>query len=235
MAILIFGAGGGISAYQGVLRVVNPRPVDHAGWNCMRSIAMSAMVFESFSFMVAFRNFTEGRRSMKGLLQDIIDSKDPTTFTILAEDSAAVVGLGIAWLAGIFLSRTFGMPALDGAASILIGILLAVVALFLIRECRKLLVGEGVDRRTENEIRKIASDDPLVESVRRPLTMYLGPENALLTIDVRFQPDAPASSVAEAIDRMKARIRRYFPDLKRIYVEAEASTMPRRKTLAHRS
>jgi divalent metal cation (Fe/Co/Zn/Cd) transporter len=119
------------------------------------------------------------------------------------------------------------MPVLDGVASILIGVLLAAVALFLIGESRKLLVGEGVDRHTEREIWKIAADDPLVESVRRPLTMYLGPGDALLRIDVRFRTSGSAKNVAGAIERMKDRIRKYFPDLERIYVEAEAAT-PRR-------
>ena len=127
---------------------------------------------------------------------------------------------------GIFLSQALHLPSLDGLASILIGLLLATVASFLIRECRGLLVGEGVDATTEREIRKIVSEDPLVESVRRPLTMYLGSNNALLTLDVQFRSSASVSGVAQSIDRLKFALRNRFPDLKRIYMEAETASVP---------
>lgn len=169
-------------------------------------------------FFVVFRAFA--KHGNENIVAGIIASKDPRTYTILAEDGAALVGLLIAAL-GILLSHVLNMPRLDGIASILIGLLLAAVATFLIRECRGLLVGEGVDSKSEREIRKIASDDPLVEAVRRPLSMYLGPENALLTLDVQFRSTATVADVAKSIDRIKSAIRDRLPDVKRIYVEAE--------------
>lgn len=126
--------------------------------------------------------------------------------------------------AGIYLSVLLQMPALDGVASGLIGLLLAICAIFLMREARGLLVGEGVDRRASKQIAVIASEDALVESVARPLTMYLGPENVLLTMDVRFRPTASAKDVAEAIPKIKARIQARFPQLRQIYIEAAGFT-----------
>ena len=217
VAVLIFGVGGGISAYEGLLHILHPQPVEQLFWNYV--VLGAAFLIEGASFVVALRAFA-AQHGTANILADIVASKDPTTYTLLAEDGAALVGLIIA-AAGIFLSHALHMPELDGFASVLIGLLLATVASFLIRECRGLLVGEGVDAETEREIRKIAADDPLVESVRRPLTMYLGPKNALLTLDVQFRPTASVADVAKSIDRIKSRIRDTFPDLKRIYVEAE--------------
>ena len=222
VAVLIFGVGGGISAYEGLLRMISPRPVEQTFWNYV--VLSAAFLIEGASFTVAFRAFT-AQHGAADILGDIVASKDPTTYTVLAEDGAALVGLLIA-AGGIFLSHALRFPSLDGLASILIGLLLATVASFLIRECRGLLVGEGVDAATEREIRKMVSEDPLVESVRRPLTMYLGPNNALLTLDVQFRSSASVSDVARSIDRLKFAIRNTFPDLKRIYVEAETASVP---------
>jgi cation diffusion facilitator family transporter len=224
VAVLIFGLGGGISAVEGIEHVLSPKPVEHPGWN-YALIGISS-IFEGISFWIALQVFMRENRSRKTLVEKVVDSKDPTTFTVLAEDSAALVGLLIAGM-GIYLSKLLDMPELDGVASILIGILLASVAYFLIRECRKLLVGEGVDPQTLREVRKIVLKDPLVESVRHPLTMYLGPDTILLTLDVQFQSDASASDVADAIDRTKNQIRKRFPKMKRIYLEAETAAEAR--------
>ncbi|MEO8125477.1 MAG: cation diffusion facilitator family transporter [Bryobacteraceae bacterium] len=218
VAVLIFGVGGGISAYEGVERILHPKPVEQVSWSYI--VLGVAFVIEGATFLVALRAFAR-EHGTEDILGDIIASKDPTTYTILAEDGAALIGLVIA-ACGIFFSQYLKMPWLDGLASILIGLLLAAVATFLIRECRGLLVGEGVDPKTKAEVLKIVSEDPQVECVRRALTMYLGAENALLTLDVRFRASTSVTDVAEATDRIKALIRQRFPDFQRIYLEAEA-------------
>lgn len=218
VAVLIFGVGGGVSAYEGILHILHPVSIQTPQWNYL--VLSFAFLFEGISLSIALRAFT----SMHGhgnLLNNIIASKDPTAYTVIAEDTAALGGVILAAL-GIFLSDRFHLPVFDGVASVLIGLLLAAVATFLIREGRGLIVGESVDWRTANEIMRLAREDPLVESVSRPLTMYLGPQEALLTLDVQFRGNASANEVAEAIEKMKARLHRRFPDLKRIYVEAES-------------
>jgi len=230
VAVLIFGVGGGISVYRGVLRILNPREVEQFFWNYV--VLGAAFLIESVTFAIAYRAFA-AQQGTKDILAAIVASKDPSIFTILAEDGAALVGLLIA-AGGVFLSHLFNMPELDGVASILIGLLLATVALFLIRESRGLLVGEGVDPKTEMAIRRIASRDPLVEHVRRPLTMYLGPENVLRAMDVQFRASASVEDVAQSIDRIKAAIRDAFPHLKRIYVEAEARAESATRATARR-
>src|SRR6185436_10583739 len=137
-------------------------------------------------------------------------SKDPTTFTVLAEDAAALVGLLVAAL-GVWLSDTFDSPAFDGAASIAIGLLLAGVAVLLIRESRSLLVGEGIRPSTAAAICELAGKHPRVRSVTRPLSMYLGPDEVLVVFDVEFEPDAGAEDIASAVRRIEADIRARFP------------------------
>ena len=170
VAMLILGVGGGISAYEGVLHILHPAPMRQPEWNYI--VLACAFVLEGISFTIALRAFAH-QHGFRNILANIIAGKDPTTYTILAEDAAALTGLIVAAL-GVSLSQLLQMPILDGVASVLIGVLLAAVATFLIHECPGLLVGEGVDARTEREIRKIASENALVESVSRPLTMYLG-------------------------------------------------------------
>ncbi|MCU1338154.1 MAG: cation diffusion facilitator family transporter [Bryobacterales bacterium] len=216
VAVLIFGVGGGLSAYEGVLHILHPVTIREPKWNYI--VLGSAFLFEGTSLFIALRVFIS-KHGRGNLLSNIVASKDPTTYTIIAEDSASLAGIAIAG-AGVSLSYLLKLPALDGAASVLIGLLLAAVATFLIRECRGLLTGEGVDRRTAEEIRRLVREDPLVESVTWPLTMYLGPDNVLLVLDVEFRDTASAVEVADAIRNMKARIQARFPEIKRIYVEA---------------
>ncbi|HEY7183817.1 MAG TPA: cation transporter dimerization domain-containing protein, partial [Blastocatellia bacterium] len=139
------------------------------------------------------------------------------------EDSAALAGLLTA-LVGVFLTEQTGNPVYDGSASIIIGLLLAGVAVFLANESKGLLIGEGADRRTLTEIRRLAESDEAVEHVRRPLTMYFGPHTILLTMEIQFKPTIAARGIEDAVDRIEKKIRTRFPDIKHILIEAESIT-----------
>jgi len=137
VAVLIFGVGGGVSFYEGVLHVREPTPLTDPFWNYV--VLGAAALFEGISFAIALRQF---RREARGrpLWQALRGSKDPTTVTVLAEDSAALAGLAIAAV-GVYASHVLDRPEVDGMASIAIGLLLAGVAVLLVRESRSLLVG----------------------------------------------------------------------------------------------
>ena len=218
VAVLIFGMGGGVSAYEGILHMLHPEPLRDAMWNYI--VLGAAAVFEGISFTIALRAFlkTKGDQPFWRALRT---SKDPTTYTVLAEDSAAIGGLAAAAV-GIYASHRLDMPVLDGAASVVIGLLLAGVAMLLIREARGLLIGEGVAPQTADAIREIACANPCVRNVARPLSMYMGPEDVLLTLDVQFDPSASAEGVAKAVAQIESEIRSRFPKIKRIYIEARA-------------
>jgi cation diffusion facilitator family transporter len=216
VAILIFGFGGGISAYEGVMHMLNPHPIADPTWNYI--VLGCAAVFEGISFSVAFRAVWK-EKGARPFWRALHASKDPSTFTVLAEDSAALIGLALAAI-GIYSSEYFGMPVLDGAASVAIGILLAVVAVVLIIESRGLLIGEGVSVKTAAEIRKMVTADDAVVRTSPPLSMYFGPDNVLLALDVEFRPDLPSGAIAPAVRRIEQAIRARYPKIQRIYIEA---------------
>jgi len=216
VAVLIFGVGGGISAYEGVQHMLHPEPMHDPLWNYV--VLGFAAVFEGISFSIALHAVLQ-KKGDRPFWQALHNSKDPSTFTVVAEDSAALAGLAIAAL-GVYLSHRLSMPVLDGAASVLIGVLLAGVASLLIYESRGLLIGEGVDREMAAAIRKIATDDKSVASAAAPLTMYFGPDNILLTLDVEFERGVSGADVAEAVGRIEKNIRARYQSVKRIYIEA---------------
>lgn len=218
VAILIFALGGGMSVYEGVTHLTHPPPVHDPTWNYL--VLGFAFVFESGSSFFAYKAF---RKEMgdQGVFETIRASKDPTTFTVLFEDTAALLGLVVAFL-GIFLGHQFHNPYLDGMASIVIGAILAAVAGFLAYESKGLLIGEGVDPKILKSIRLIAGQDASVEEVKKSLTMHFGPQDVLLALDIRFKKQLQAEEVAVAIDRMEKEIRAQYPEIKHIFIEAKA-------------
>ena len=216
VAVLIFGVGGGVSIYEGILRLLEPRPVEDAGWSY--AILGGAALFEGASLGVAIRQF---RRSIAGapFWAALRSSKDPTLYTVIAEDSAALAGLAAA-ATGIYGSHALGMPAFDAGASVVIGLLLCGVSSLLILQARRLLVGEAVDTAMAEAIRAIAQDEPSVHRAGWPLTMHLGPDDVLLALDAEFKTGVPAEEVERAINRMEAAVRERFPEIGRIYIES---------------
>ncbi len=221
VAVLIFGVGGGISFYQGVIHLRAPAPLRDATWNYV--VLGAAALFEGGSFTVALRQFKAQMASAPvaplPFWQALHWSKDPPTYTVLAEDGAALLGLAIA-AAGVWSSHAFDRPSLDGLASMLIGLVLAGVAVLLLNESRGLLVGEGVRADTAREIRRIAAHHAVVRHVGAPLSMYIGADEVLLTMDIEFHDTAPAGEVACTIEKIEREIRRRFPKIRRIYIEA---------------
>jgi len=228
VAVLIFGVGGGISIYEGIRHLIHPSPLEDPFWSYV--VLGLAVVFESIVFVIAFRAFQALKGEDENIWQAIKSSKDPTTFTVLFEDAAALLGLIVAF-AGIFLAHYFNNPYLDGAASVLIGVILASVAVFLAYESKGLLVGEGADPETLENIRKLAEAAAGVEKVINPLTMYFGPRTILLTVDIEFDKKLSAMEVEEAVDRLEKNIRSQYPDIKHIYIEAGAISSGNRETV----
>jgi cation diffusion facilitator family transporter len=218
VAILIFAVGGGMSFYEGIAHLRHPRPMTDATWNY--AVLGAAMVFEGFSWTVALRELL-AQRGEKSIWGAIHTSKDPTLFTVLLEDTAALLGLVVA-LVGIYLGHRLENPYLDGGASIVIGLILAAVAVLLAYESKGLLIGEGADPAIRRSIRSLVAADRDVEEALPPLTMHFGPHEILLALNVRFHADLPASKVATAVDRLEERIRAAHPDIRRIFVEAKA-------------
>jgi cation diffusion facilitator family transporter len=224
VAVLIFGLGGGVSFYEGVRHIRHPQPLHDPTWNFV--VLGVAALFESISFTIALRQFLRQAGGAR-FWEAIHRSKDPTTYTVLAEDSAALVGLAIAAL-GIWLSHRLDMPALDGAASLLIGVLLAAVATFLTWQSRDLLIGEGIRPETARAIRSMALAVPGVRDVGRILSMYMGPDDALVTMDLDFDEGTAAADAALAIADVEQQVRTRFPMIKRLFIESGSAPLQQR-------
>jgi cation diffusion facilitator family transporter len=219
VAVLIFGLGGGLSFYEGVQHVRHPEPLHDPMWNYI--VLGAAAVFEGASFAIALRQFLK-EAGATPFWEALHRSKDPTTYTVLAEDAAALVGLLVAAL-GIALSHRFDKPELDGAASVVIGLLLAGVAVALVRESRGLLIGEGIRPETARAIRSIALAQPKVRDVGRILSMYVGPDDVLVTMDLDFDEGTAATDAAAAIAATERQVRERYPMIKRLFIEAGAA------------
>ena len=218
VAVSIFGIGGGMSIYEGITHIQHPAPLESPTINYI--VLALAMVFESFSFSVAWRVFRKSRGSRRTLAA-IHHGKDPSLFTVLFEDTAALLGLVVAFF-GVFLSHQLNAPVLDGTASIVIGGILVVAALWLAYESRSLLVGEAADPELVATVREIALADPAVTGLGVVLTMHLGPEDVLLNIEVQFTPGLAAEDIHTVVHRIEERITDSYPEVSRIFIEVEA-------------
>lgn len=224
VAILVFSVGGGMSIYEGISHLLHPHPLEDPIWNYI--VLGVAIVFEGFSWSVAWKEF-QPQKGKQSTWQAIRTSKDPTIFTVLFEDSAALLGLIVAFL-GIFFGHLFNNPYLDGTASIVIGLILAVIAVLLAYESRGLLLGESANSSTVASIRGIAASDPSVEGVMRVLTMHFGPHEILLNLEIQFHKTLSAEEVASAVERLEKTICKKHPDIKNIFIEAQSLTANRK-------
>ncbi len=218
VAILIFATGAGVSIYEGVSRIRHPEPVTDAYINYI--VLGLAMVFEGGSFWVAFREFKKVKGG-RGYLAAVRVSKDAALFTVLLEDAAALLGLGIA-LVGIALAEALALPVLDGVASVLIGLMLAGVALLLAYETKGLLIGEAADPAVVDELRRILVARHGIDGINEILTMHMGPRDVLLTLSLDFRSNLSSDEIEAEVTRLERQIKAAIPEITRIFIEAEA-------------
>ncbi len=218
VALLIFAVGGGVSFYEGVTHILDPEPISDPFWNYI--VLGIALVLDGYSLIVAWRAFSAQRGGLS-FWKAIKTSKDPTTFTVLFEDGSDVLGLLIAF-SGVFLGHELNNPYFDGGASILIGLLLVAVAVVLARESKSLLMGEGVDADTQQQLIRLAEADPAVQRVVRTATIYLGPQEITMVQDIVFRDDMTTSEISIAIQRIHRSIQAQFPAIKRPYTQPVA-------------
>jgi len=218
VAILIFAVGAGLSIYQGIQHIRHPVPIRNPEWTY--GVLALGLVFESGAWIVAYRAF-DRQRGRHGLLAAVRRSKDPTVFTVLFEDTAAILGLLIA-MAGVAAAQVLEMPVLDGVASIAIGGVLAVVAMLLAYESKGLLIGEGADPEVVDGIRRLVGPDSRIVAVNELLTMHLGPNDVLLAASFEFADSLPSGGVETAVSDIERRITTRFPQIRRVFIEAQS-------------
>ncbi len=218
VAILIFGLGAGVSVVEGIDKIRHPHAVESA--KVAYWVLALSFLFEGTTWIIALRAFRAGTRHLD-VLTAVQRSKDPTVFTVLLEDSAALTGLLIA-AAGLAAAQWFHEPLFDGVASVLIGVLLAVTAGFLARECKGLLIGEAAEPKVRESLRRIALERPEITGVNEVLTMHFGPTDVLAVLSLDFDDSARADAVEAAVSAIEQRIKQAHPQIRRIFVEAQS-------------
>ncbi len=218
VAILIFAVGAGISIYGGLHQIINPRVMVNPTINYV--VLGLAMIFEGGAWYFAFTEFSRAKGRW-GYLEAVSRGKDPTLFVVLFEDSAAMLGLLIAF-GGVLASQITGNAMFDGLASIGIGLILGGTAIWLAYETKSLLIGESAEAKVVAGVRVIADTYPDVENVNEVLTLHMGPDFVLLNLSIDFADATSAADIEATIARMDKEIKETFPTIKRIFIEAEA-------------
>ncbi|NGP87906.1 cation diffusion facilitator family transporter [Fodinibius halophilus] len=217
VAIMIFAVGAGISIYEGIHSLSDPHPIENPLINYI--VLGLAMVFEGFAWYFAWKEFNAARGE-RGYYEAVRKEKNPTTFVVLFEDTAAMLGLVVAFI-GIGLGQITGLHFFDGIASIIIGLILGCTAAWLAYETKGLLIGESADKEIIKGIHAIASDHDAIIKVNEALTMHMGPEYILVNISVDFSDSLGVSTLENDISRITKEIKTQFPLVKRVFIEAE--------------
>jgi len=218
VALVMFAVGGVVTVAEGVARILHPEELGSPGWGY--AVLAASALFNGYTWVVAVREFRAGQGG-KGFWRALEHAKDPTTLTVLFEDTASLLGLLAAFL-GLLLSQLLENPVFDGAASVVIGLLLGAVGAGLVWQCKTLIVGESATAEVKDSVSAIATGDGAVERVTDLRTMHLGPRDVLVNMRVRFRDDLPARAVGEAVDRLERAIRDKHPEFRRVYIAPAA-------------
>lgn len=219
VAIILFSAGGGMSIYEGINHMMYPSEMKNPTWNYI--VLVVAFLVEGVSWWIARRELLKKKDPNESLWQGLHASKNPSIFIVFGEDSAALIGLIVAFI-GVYFGHQLSSPYPDAIASIIIGFILAVVAIFLAYESKSLLVGETADQKTIDGIREVVLSHPAVENMRNPLTMHFGPDEILLNLDVQFRSDLKAADLVKVVDELETKIHDKFPGIRQIFIETES-------------
>jgi cation diffusion facilitator family transporter len=214
VALLIFALGAGVSFYEGVIHILDPEPISDPIVNY--AVYGASALFEGVSWWFGWSAFKRVRGD-RPIFAAVHASKDPPSFMVLFEDSAALIGLAMAATATA-LSVRFGAPWMDGAGSICIGLVLTMVAVLLARESKDLLIGERAQPELARSIRDIALREPGVLSVSGILTSQLAPDQVIANVGVEFADDLRIPDVERIIGRLETELRKSYPQLFRVFV-----------------
>ena len=218
VAILIFGLGAGISFYEGFSKLADPHPVTSFTVNYI--VLGLALIFEGVAWTLAYREFNRIRGS-RSFLQEVRRSKDPTVFTVLFEDSAAMLGL-LAAIVGLMATQLLHVAWADAAASIAIGVILALTALGLAYETKSLLTGEAAANSTTRAIQEMALEEPAVRALNDLRTVHFGPDDVLVALSLDFRDRSDLADVERTVRNLERKIKRQFPIITNIFIEAQA-------------
>jgi cation diffusion facilitator family transporter len=218
VANMLFFVGAVVSIYEGIHKLQEPTPIERP-W-LIYCILGVAFVIEAVALWFAIKELNRHRAPGVGLIRAARESKDTSVAVVFFEDTAALLGLVIAFV-GVLLVQLTGLLIFDAIASILIGVLLAVVAYVLARETKELLIGEAASPKNLTLIRQAVSQVKEVQAVGELLTMHLGPRRILVNMNVEFTDGLQTDQIEQVIDRLEENIRKAVPSVDKIFIEAD--------------
>ena len=224
VAILLFSMGAGVSIYEGIDKVWHPHVIERAYINYL--VLGASIIFEAGSFYVAFKEFNAQRGDM-GIFETVRKSKDPVVFIVLFEDTAAMIGLVIAFF-GVLAADLGGMPEADGMASILIGLVLASVAAILARETKGLLIGEAAAPELAASIEQLIRNDARtkeagsISQINEITTLHFGPKDVLVTVSIDFNDTTSAAEIENAVARIETSVKSAHPEVSRFFIQVQS-------------
>ena len=218
VSLIIFILGGCISVYEGLMRFRNPEFSRNPMWDY--GILAIAFVFNGVSLASALKAFNKQRGDIS-FWEAVKLSKDPSTFIVLLGDVGDMLGLVVAFL-GISLGRLLHNPYYDGAASIIIGLILIAISMLLVRESKSLLMGETVSKKTLKAIIALTQADDTVVKVKKYSSMYMAPEEILIQLDIVFKLNLTTQQITDAIERITQLIQQQYPKMKQVFIEPKA-------------
>jgi cation diffusion facilitator family transporter len=225
VALLVFALGAGVSLYEGIAHVRHPVPLEAPFVNYL--VLAASFASEVTSWSVAFREFRASQAN-QSYFDAFRASKDPTTFTVLFEDTAAILGLLIAAI-GIAGAQVFGMPSLDGVASIGIAVMLGVASILLARETKELLIGEAAHPLVRESLLRIAGADRDVLSANGVTTVQLGPSNIVAALSAKFHDHLNTTQIEECIDRIESAVTQAHPEVTVLFVRPQTANAWQRR------
>ncbi len=223
VAILIFAVGAGVSLYEGIAHIKHPGEIKDPTINYI--VLILAMIFEGAALFFAVREFNKVR-GKRGYIKAVRQAKDSPLFVVLFEDTAAMLGLMVAFV-GIFLAQVTGNAMWDGMASVAIGVILGGTAVWLAIETKSLLIGESAEPEIVDNIKALADKYDEIRTINHVLTLHMGPEYILANISIDFKNDINVGALEGIIQTLSDEIKRENVLVKRVFIEAEKSTIPK--------
>jgi cation diffusion facilitator family transporter len=217
VALLIFSLGASVAILEGVLHILAPRAIEDAHINYI--VLGLAFIFEGITWWIAVKG-VDKTRGRKGYFEAFRRSKDPPSFMVLFEDSAALIGIVLAFL-GTWAATTYQMPILDGVASICIGLILAAVAVILAAETKSLLIGESALPEVEDSIVRLARADPAIRNVNGVITVHLAPNEIMAALSLEFDDQLTTSAIEEKVEQLEERVRAAHPDVVNLFIKPQ--------------
>jgi cation diffusion facilitator family transporter len=217
VAVLVFALGAGVSVYEGVVHILAPEPA--VSPLVAYGVLLVAFLLEGGSTFAAFREFRAAKGSL-GWFAAVRQSKDPPTFIVLLENGAAMAGI-VAAAIGLALSQATGNPFFDGAASVVIGIILGLTALLLAVESKALLIGEAADPALVDSIYAAALRQRGIVGVGHVLTVHSAPDQITVVMSADFDDSITAGDVERIIADIEREVEAHWPDVKRLYIRPQ--------------